>query len=169
MKTKSSYGIGKIFTAVVKKIKKDKIFFDIKQLLFNEDGQEEITRKAAFFIKQKHFNPHLFFKKEKIVDKRMRKLSILLTLGVLLIVIAGAIFATSTWEVLDGFVKTCVLIVVSLLFFGISGLAENKLKLKKSAITLRYVHMRKEYLGTGIIVLILVRTESIMMMKKSKG
>ncbi len=74
MKTKSSYGIGKIFTAVVKKIKKDKIFFDIKQLLFNEDGQEEITRKAAFFIKQKHFNPHLFFKKEKIVDVRVVRL-----------------------------------------------------------------------------------------------
>lgn len=73
--------------------------------------------------------------KEKVVDKRMRKLSLLLTLGVLLIIVAGAIFATSTWEILDGFVKTCILLVVSLLFFGISSLAEHKLKLTKSAVT----------------------------------
>jgi len=78
--------------------------------------------------------PSLYTEK-KVVDKRMRKMSLLLTLGVVLIVVAGVIFATSTWEILDGFVKTCVLIVGSLLFFGISSLAENKLKLTKSAVT----------------------------------
>lgn len=72
---------------------------------------------------------------KKVVDTRMRKMSLLLTLGVLLIVVAGIVFATSTWEFLDGFVKTCVLIVASLLFFGISHLAEYKLKLEKSSVT----------------------------------
>lgn len=70
---------------------------------------------------------------KKVVDKQKRKLSVLLTLGVLLIMLAGVVFATSTWESLSGLIKTCVLIFTSLLFFGISGLAENKLKLVKSS------------------------------------
>lgn len=71
MKTKSSYGIGKIYTAVVKKVKKDRIFFDIKCFIFNPEEQEEIVKKAVFFIKQKNFNPFICFKQEDIVDVKV--------------------------------------------------------------------------------------------------
>lgn len=71
MKPKSSYGIGKIYTAVVKKVKKDRILFDIKQFRFNADSQEEITKKAVFFIKQKNFNPFICFKQEDIIDVKV--------------------------------------------------------------------------------------------------
>ena len=33
MKKKNSYGVGRIYTAVIRKIKNDRIFFDIKQPL----------------------------------------------------------------------------------------------------------------------------------------
>lgn len=71
MKPKSSYGVGRIYTAIVKKVKEDRVLFDIKQLWFNADGQEEVTKKAVFFIRQKNFNPFIFFKKEDIVDVKV--------------------------------------------------------------------------------------------------
>lgn len=71
MKPKSAYGVGKIYTAIVKKVKDDRVLFDIKQLWFTADGQEEVTKKAVFFIRQKNFNPFIFFKKEDIVDVKV--------------------------------------------------------------------------------------------------
>ena len=71
MKPKSSYGLGRIYTAIVKKVKDNRILFDIKQLRFNADSQEEVTKKAVFFIRQKHFNPFIFVKKEDIVDVKV--------------------------------------------------------------------------------------------------
>ena len=68
MKPGSSYGVGKIYSAVVKKVKKDKIFFDIKLFTFNDSEAGQTVKKAAFFIKQKHFNPFIFFKRESIVE-----------------------------------------------------------------------------------------------------
>ena len=71
MKTASSYGKGKIYTAVVKKVKKNRILFDIKQLIFCEDEPLETIKKAVFFIRQKNFNPFICFKPEDIVDVKV--------------------------------------------------------------------------------------------------
>lgn len=71
MKATSSYGIGKTYTAVVKRVKKDRIFFDIKCFFFNAEEQKEIVKKAVFFIKQKNFNPFICFKQEDIVDVKV--------------------------------------------------------------------------------------------------
>ena len=45
MKPKSAYGVGKIYTAIVKKVKDDRVLFDIKQLWFTADGQEEVNTR----------------------------------------------------------------------------------------------------------------------------
>lgn len=71
MKTTSSYGKGKVYTAVVKKVKNDRVLFDIKQLIFCEGEPLEIIKKAVFFIRQKNFNPFICFKQEDIIDVRV--------------------------------------------------------------------------------------------------
>lgn len=68
-------------------------------------------------------------------EKEERKMKNLLRLGVLLVILAGVIFATSAWATLTGEVKTIALIVSAILFYGLSYLAENKLKIKSSALT----------------------------------
>ena len=52
MKPGSSYGVGKIYSAVVKKVKKDKIFFDIKLFTFNDSEAGQTVKKAAFFTRK---------------------------------------------------------------------------------------------------------------------
>lgn len=65
-------------------------------------------------------------------EKEARRLRNILSLGVGLVVLAGVIFATSTWETLTGFSKTIILIFAGILFYLVSALAEKKLKLKVS-------------------------------------
>ena len=66
MKPKSAYGVGKIYTAIVKKVKDDRVLFDIKQLWFTADGQEEVTKKQ-FSLSDKKTSIHLSFSKKKIL------------------------------------------------------------------------------------------------------
>ena len=70
--------------------------------------------------------------KEKI-DPEKRKIDILLKLGVAMVVISGLIVATSNWESIPDILKTALLLVLALLFAGLSKFAEDKLKLKTSS------------------------------------
>lgn len=79
-------------------------------------------------------NEHVV-KEKKILtpeEKEARRLRNILSLGVGLVVLAGVIFATSTWETLTGASKTIILIFAAILFYLVSALAENKLNLKVS-------------------------------------
>ncbi len=68
-------------------------------------------------------------------EKERRKMRNILGLGVGLIVLAGIVFATSTWETISGSEKTIVLALGAILFCLISILAEKKLNLKVSGKT----------------------------------
>ena len=68
-------------------------------------------------------------------EKAERRLRILLALGCGLVILAGIIFAMTTWETLSGFGKTFALIIASVIFFIMSFLAENKFNIKRSSIT----------------------------------
>ena len=65
-------------------------------------------------------------------EREARRMRNILGLGVGLVVLAGIIFATSTWETLSGSLKTIILICAAILFLLISTLAEKKLILKVS-------------------------------------
>lgn len=67
-------------------------------------------------------------------EKKINGASILLILGVVFILIAGLIFATTTWNYLDNTVRTAVVLATSLVFFMAYIFAERKLKLYKTAI-----------------------------------
>lgn len=68
-------------------------------------------------------------------EKEARKMRSILGLGVGLIVLAGVVFATSTWETISGSGKTIALALAAILFCLISILAEKKLNLKVSGKT----------------------------------
>ncbi len=73
-------------------------------------------------------------KQEEIVDPESKKIDILLKLGVGMVFVSGILFATTNWEVITLPIKLIVLILLGLLFQGLSYFAENKLKIKKTSI-----------------------------------
>jgi len=68
-------------------------------------------------------------------EKEQKILKNLLALGCGLVILAGVIFAVTTWETLSGILKTFALIIFSVIFLGMSHFSENKFKLKISSIT----------------------------------
>jgi len=71
--------------------------------------------------------------KEKVKFKQESNITIILSLGILLILLSGIILATSTWELMSNGVKTISLFMVSILFFIMSSFAERKLKILKTS------------------------------------
>lgn len=68
-------------------------------------------------------------------EKSQKRLRNLLALGCGLVLLAGAIFAVTTWKTLLGTGKTIALICATLMFFAMSHLTEKKFKLKNSSVT----------------------------------
>jgi hypothetical protein len=68
------------------------------------------------------------------LDPEKRKLDILLKLGVFMVVLAGFIFATTSWSGMPDFAKTLFLVFGGVLFFALAHLTGEILGLKKSSI-----------------------------------
>jgi len=68
-------------------------------------------------------------------EKAERRLKNLLALGCALVLLAGVIFAMTTWSTLDGIGKMIALIIATVIFFGMSYFSENKFGLKASSVT----------------------------------
>lgn len=71
--------------------------------------------------------------KERL-DPEKRKLDILLKLGVFMVVLAGFIFATTSWSGMPDFAKTLFLLFGGVLFFALAYLTGETFGLKKSSI-----------------------------------
>ncbi|MFZ2539585.1 MAG: hypothetical protein WAX04_11875 [Oscillospiraceae bacterium] len=61
-------------------------------------------------------------------------INVILIIGVFFIILAGLIFATTTWQFLSSLAKICSISSLTAMFFGVSILAEKKLKLYKTSI-----------------------------------
>ncbi len=75
------------------------------------------------------------YKPEDIIPPEIRKIDIMLKLGVGMVTIAGIIFATSSWSVISDAFKIIFLILFGILFMGLSKFCEKKLKLTKTTKT----------------------------------
>ncbi len=64
---------------------------------------------------------------------RERNLSWILNIGVILLLVSGVIFATTTWSSFSNVVKVILLFCVSLFFFGVSIFSKNVLKINKTS------------------------------------
>jgi hypothetical protein len=62
-----------------------------------------------------------------------RNITQILFLGVFLVLMSGLILATSNWSIMNNTLKTISLTFVSILFFALSWVAENKLKIQKTS------------------------------------
>lgn len=67
------------------------------------------------------------------VSKEVRKIDLLLKLGVLMVSISGLLFATTKWDIITGVMKCIVLLVIALVFLFLYKYTKEKLKLVKSS------------------------------------
>ena len=70
--------------------------------------------------------------KEEEIDKDIKRIDLLLKLGIGMVVISGILFATTTWEVMNNLIKLILLLVLGTLFIGLSIFSEKKLKIEKT-------------------------------------
>ncbi len=82
-------------------------------------------------------NSRLKIEKERYAEKkRQDTISTLLYLGVTLIILAGIVFATTTWEYLPAAIKAILLFGFSGMLFGVSSFVEKKMKIQKTSFAL---------------------------------
>ena len=68
----------------------------------------------------------------KSEKRRVSSINVLLVIGSLLIILAGFIFATTTWAALGSVVKAVIILSFSALLFAVSSVAERKLDLPRT-------------------------------------
>lgn len=66
-------------------------------------------------------------------QSKEQNITIILSLGIILILLAGIILATSTWDLMSNGVKTVTLSMISVMFFIMSNFTEKKLKIIKTS------------------------------------
>ncbi|ERJ11767.1 hypothetical protein [Haloplasma contractile] len=104
-----------------------------------QDQQEQPTTTAEV-TKRKHVNPKDTYQ------------TMLLTIGVLLVLLAGVVFATTSWDAYDNFIKLVFLSSGSVIFFLASIIAEKKLKIEKTGLafwSLGSLYIPILFLGIG--------------------
>lgn len=85
--------------------------------------------------------PQLVKPQERVIEKsfnqntKINALNIVFLIGILFIVIAGLIFATTTWQVLPNLVKVGVIFFLIIVFFVASYFARSKLHLVQTGLT----------------------------------
>lgn len=87
---------------------------------------------AARVKEMEKYGPSNNEKVIKKVDPQIRKIDILLKLGVVMVFIAGFVFATTGWYSLNSIIKLFIFFVVSCLFIGLSIFSEKKIKIKST-------------------------------------
>ena len=80
--------------------------------------------------------------REKVIkrEKEQKNISILIT-GAICIVLSAIVFLMSTWNSIPNILKTLVLSLLTLVFFGGSYIAKEKFKLEKASKTFFYIAM----------------------------
>lgn len=70
---------------------------------------------------------------QKPHEPRSINISVLLIIGVILVILAGLIFATTSWSDMSNLVRTLTVLSGSVFFFAVSVLSEKKLRLETTA------------------------------------
>jgi hypothetical protein len=99
---------------------------DVQDIIKNPISQQKPKPESANTVSK----PPIQLTKEQIKE---RNISWILNIGVILILISGLIFATTTWSSIFSIVKVCLLFGVSLFFFIISIFSKHILKINKSS------------------------------------
>jgi hypothetical protein len=79
--------------------------------------------------------------KKPVIDKETRRIDIILKLGVFMVLMSGLLFATSSWSAISDITKFIGLIILSMLFFGLSKFSQEKLKMESTTHMYWYLSM----------------------------
>lgn len=79
--------------------------------------------------------PQKEIKEKPYVDPEVKKIDILLKLGVAMVAISGLLFATTSWELITDPIKVIALIIMGILFLGLSELSDRKLHIESTTFT----------------------------------
>ncbi|WP_414672149.1 hypothetical protein [Lentibacillus sp.] len=108
--------------------------------LYADRKQAESTAKDAYVemndvekSKEVPAQPKKVKKTLSPQEVRERNITWALNLGVILLLIGGLVLATSTWDILDNWMKTGLIALVSALFFGLASFTRRILKIRKTA------------------------------------
>jgi hypothetical protein len=98
-----------------------------------EKKQKAVVATTPNLIKKKQVKKQ---EKKKLTFEEIRERNITwsLNLGVILLLIGGLFVATSNWATMSNWMKSGLIGLVSLLFFGISYLSNTVLKIKKTGL-----------------------------------
>lgn len=80
-------------------------------------------------------NQDLLIKEKNQVSREIKRIDMLLKLGVAMIVISEVLVATTSWNEVSDMVKVIMLLFLGTLFIGLSIFSDKKLKIRKTTIT----------------------------------
>lgn len=69
---------------------------------------------------------------ENQVSSESKRIDLLLKLGLGMVLVAGILFATTSWEVITDLIKLIALLVLGAVFLGLSKFSESKLKIEST-------------------------------------
>lgn len=110
----------------------------LEQYLKEQQKQQEALSKQN--EKEREKEEEKKEEKENINEKERKNIFILVT-GAICIVLSAIVFLMSTWNSIHNILKTVVLALLTLVFFGGSYIAKEKFKLKKASQTFFYIAM----------------------------
>ena len=87
----------------------------------------------------------------KQVSKEVKRLDILLKIGVVMVAIAGVMIVTTSWEAITDVIKFVLLVIIAFLFLGLSKFSEIKLKIRNT--TIAYWLLSMISLGLSIFLI----------------
>lgn len=88
---------------------------------------------------------------KQVISKEVRKVDSLLKIGVVMVAIAGAMIATTSWELITDFVKMILMLIIGIMFWGLSKFSEIKLKIKNTTLAYWLLAMISFLLATFVV------------------
>ena len=107
---------------------------------FNEENKKPIVQEEKTIQKEEKTipaNSNIIAEYKKHENTEIKNSWILIT-GAILIVLSAIVFLTATWNITHSFIKTIVIILMFIVFEGVSKIAKEK-KLKQTSITFHYI------------------------------
>ena len=109
-------------------------------IINNESKKQIITEKAKMEVKQTIKPLQNNNEKNRVINEQERKNTTILATGASFIILAAIVLLTSTWNVMPNIIKTGILLLIAVIFFGLSSFAKTK-KLNKAAKAFYYIAM----------------------------
>ena len=96
---------------------------------------DKVKREYAKYLNEKDVQILDKDNKNVKVSKEVKKLDILLKIGIGMVSVAGIMIATTSWDVISDFVKMLLIALIGFVFLGLSIFSEKKLKIRGTTIT----------------------------------